>query len=338
MKSLKYLSVLFVLILAGCASEPKVDTEPPRITANPPAKQVKATPKPTLDSLPKPDVAPAVSSPAENPVLPPIPPEAKTPEKDPLPPPKAEVKATEKEPLPPPKAKIPEKEVEPPSLPQGESSVPPPLPRLTFRCAYWERPVEPVALYLNVDGTFQQLPLYELAFGKVYSLPQGKITLYTKQADTYKPYFSIDPCGLSDCAAIIFPETNAGKRKTTPYSQVHLCDFSEKSAPYGSLVVYNWSGFETPVRCVVAFRDGKTEEFSLKNGEYCATSEISAARLPCEFKIFGIDSKGQEKELASSSLVLRKDTCFYLYLTPPKDGTPESPIGRKSFKRYKVTN
>ncbi len=305
MKSLNRLFVLIgLMFLVGCSSAPKVNTDVPVKKANPPAKQVQATPKKQIPIAVKKSTVP--EQPKDEPVLQP----------KPKPQPKPVVSAP-----------APVEEVAPPP-PKNES------PKLTFRCAFWERPETLVPLFLNINGTFRQLPLYELAFGKTFSLPRDNVVLFTKKGDVYTPCFLIDTHGLTDCAVLVFPEKDVVKRKEHPYSHAHLFDFSETTAPYGSLLIYNWSGLENPLKCLLNFRNGTTEEFLLKSGEFGVTSGITDRRQLCDFKIIEIISEKEERVLVSSSLALRDDSCFYLYLVPQDKGS-DTPINFKSFKRHK---
>lgn len=201
-----------------------------------------------------------------------------------------------------------------------------------FRCAYWRRPEKARDLFIKNNGEYHRYQMFELSFPKIVSLPFGEpLVFYVKTDDGFAPYFSLDPRGMDDCAAIVFP--NFDPATPEGRDRVRLFDFSEKAAPHGSIVIYNWFEKDKRLECEFTFRaDGNDavdrQIASLNYGEFCTTSPIDGARQICGLKIFDGETK---QEVRSADMAIRNDSCTYIFLIPSADraGTPDF----RTFKR-----
>lgn len=201
-----------------------------------------------------------------------------------------------------------------------------------FRCAYWRRPEMAPDLFVKINGEYHRYQMFELSFPKIISLPIGEpLVFYVKTDDGFAPYFSLDLQGMNDCAAIVFP--NFDPATPDGRERVRLFDFSEKAAPHGSIVIYNWFEKDKRLECEFTFRaDGNDavdrQVASLNYGEFCTTSPIDGARQICGLKIFDGETM---KEVRSADMAIRNDSCTYIFLIPSADraGTPDF----RTFKR-----
>ncbi len=307
----KYFSALMFIFLAGCAGTENATTEKPSVSV--PAVRpsvsvpVKATPAP----MPKEKAETPVAVPAETPQTPAT---------------VAEPKKT----TPPPAAAPKTVETPSPDVPVVENT----SKVVKFRCAYWRRPEKAPDLFVKTNGEYHRYQMFELSFPKIISLPVGEpLVFYVKTDDDFAPYFSLDPQGMNDCAAIIFPNFNPA----TPdgRDRVRLFDFSEKAAPLGSIVIYNWFEKGKRLECEFTFRtDGNDSTdrqiASLNYGEYCTTRPIDGMRKICGLKIFDGETK---KEVRSTDMAIRNDSCTYIFLIPSADHAIDGAPDFRTFKR-----
>ena len=141
-----------------------------------------------------------------------------------------------------------------------------------FRCAYWEKPANAPQLFVKEGKDYVYLNVLKMAFARPYkyrgALP---IPVYRKATPEevaqrksegvkasdleYIPLFTINPRGMKDIGVIFLP--GALERKTEDTQLVF--DYSEKSFPYGSIRVLNFSGRALLGRLVPQGDDKKGE-------------------------------------------------------------------------------
>lgn len=318
----KYLSALIVLALAGCVGAPEKGVPPP---GSVPVVPVKKPPVVAVTPAEKPVAAPAPGSSS-----------AGTAEENPPADAPSAAAASSPQPEAVEPSVVPAKE-EPAAQPASAASDVPAKPKtVSFRCGYWRRPQTPLELFIRADGKFKRFPMFELSFQKYFSVPGDvPVVLYVKKGEDYEPYFAVDTSGMEDCAVILFPDFDPADPEKR--DQLRIFDFSEKTAPLGSLVIYNWFS-EEKLKCEFIFREQDDASHTqsdqiatLSLGEFCATVPIKNDRQTCGLKLFAGDSG---KELYSSSLVLRNDNCTYIFVIPPSEKESGAPDFRV-FKRRK---
>lgn len=151
-----------------------------------------------------------------------------------------------------------------------------------FRIAFWTTPKTPAPLLYVKDGkTYKPFQIYEMVFRET-QIYRGPLPIVIcrkasaqeaearknmpeiKKADIdYIPYFTINPHGLNDIGILV----QGDNLENLSPKNIRIFDYREKTFPYGTLRIANFSGKE--LLCNMLPRGQEPIRFKLKNqGEY----------------------------------------------------------------------
>lgn len=199
---------------------------------------------------------------------------------------------------------------------------------VTFRCAYWEKPASAPQLFVKEGRDYVYLNVLKMAFSRPYkyrgALPIPIFRKATpeeiaqrkaegvKAADLeYIPLFSVNPRGMKDIGVIFLP--GALEKKTDDAQLVF--DYSEKSFPYGTVRVLNFSGRPLLGRLIPLGAEEKGENFRLKNRDGFLSKPFEGERCIYEIQLAALVNKKPVK-IYSSAAAFYKTNRVLLFIVP----------------------
>lgn len=204
---------------------------------------------------------------------------------------------------------------------------------VSVRCAFWERPkTYPPTFYIQTAKGYKMLPVFAMAFGAPVEyrgqtpisvcrkateeeIAQRKANGEKKKDLEYIPLFTINPRGMRDIGVLLLP----GKTENKPENEVLVFEWSEKSFPYGTIRIANFSG--VPLIGQLTPRGGEVEQFRLKQGGIFRSKPVGTERRVFDIQLAAFVSK-KATLVCSTNAVFRDNSRVMLFVIPKSKPAP----------------